>query len=68
MSTTAQELVAFALVLAAAGYATWSLWLRRRWRERQARAAVAAGLPAPAGGGGCSNCEAAPPKVASRPR
>jgi hypothetical protein len=66
MSVVLQEVVAFVLVLAAAGYATWSLWLRRRWRARQARAAAAAGLPVPATGGGCSSCESAPPDVRAR--
>ena len=63
MSALLQQVVAFVLVLLAAAYATWSLWLRRRWRARQARAAAAAGLPVAAPSGGCSSCEAADPKV-----
>lgn len=37
-----QTIVAMALVLGAAGYATWSLWLKRRWRARRGAAALAA--------------------------
>jgi len=58
----ADKLLVALIVLAAAAYATWSLWLRRRWRMRQARAAAAAGLPVRAVGG-CSNCEAAGPGI-----
>ena len=52
----ADRLLVALIVLAAAGYAAWSLWLRRRWRMRRA----AAGAGAAAGGdcgcgkdGGC---------------
>jgi hypothetical protein len=37
-----QQVVTVLIVIGAAGYATWSLWLRRRWRARRAAAAASA--------------------------
>jgi hypothetical protein len=56
----AEKLLVLLIVLAACAYATWSLWLRRRWRARRGAAALAAAGGATAGGecgcgkdGGC---------------
>lgn len=71
MNDLAGNLLVALIVAAGVAYATWSLWLRGRWRARRARAALAAGLPAPASGGdcGCSGCDAAPPAASpGRPR
>jgi hypothetical protein len=36
-----QQLATAVIVIGAAAYATWSLWLRRRWRARRGAAAAA---------------------------
>jgi hypothetical protein len=49
-----EKLLVALIVLAAAGYATWSLWLKRRWRARRGAAALAAAGGVAAGGAcGC---------------
>jgi hypothetical protein len=46
----AEKLLVTLIVLAAAGYATWSLWFKRRWRARRGAAALAAA-------GGACGCD-----------
>jgi hypothetical protein len=48
----ADKLLVMLIVLAAAGYATWSLWLKRRWRARRGAPALVAAGGAAAGGAG----------------
>jgi hypothetical protein len=46
-----QQIASAVLVLVAAAYATWSLWLRRRWRARRAA------MVRPVAGGGAYGCD-----------
>jgi hypothetical protein len=48
-----QQVVTVLIVIGAAAYATWSLWLRRRWRARRGAAAMAGGAAAGEAGCGC---------------
>jgi hypothetical protein len=55
----ADKLLVVLIVLAAAGYATWSLWLKRRWRARRSVPALVTGAAAGGGvgtGGGACGC------------
>jgi hypothetical protein len=55
----ADKLLVMLIVLAAAGYATWSLWLKRRWRARRGAPAMVTGAAAGGGvgtGGGACGC------------